>query len=157
MFGGLASQCTFSMHWHDATPLHRGVGRKGGGGGGAGEEGEGGREWGVGGGMGGGGGGWKAGGVYFLWEDRWRRVLNSPTVPAKTALLSRLFHSRILLGKKLFLKTGVEACWMWKHCWWFLANCCTTFFWFSDLVGLINLLFRIGARRFSAFIPARCP
>ena len=73
----------------------------------AGEEGEGGREWGVGGEMGGGGG---AGGVYFLWEDRWRRVLNSPTVP--TALLSRLFHSRIVLGKKLFLKTGVEACWM---------------------------------------------
>ena len=59
-----------------------------------------------------GGGGRGAGGVYFLWEDRWRRVLNSPTVPAETTLLSRLFHSRIVLGKKLFLKTGVEACWM---------------------------------------------
>ena len=81
----------------------------GGGGRGAGEEGEGGREWGVGGEMGGGRG---AGGVYFLWEDRWRRVLNFPTVPAETTLLSRLFHSRIVLGKKLFLKTGVEACWM---------------------------------------------
>ena len=46
MFGGLASQCTFSVHWRDATPLQGG----GGGGGGAGEEGEGGREWGVGGG-----------------------------------------------------------------------------------------------------------
>ena len=60
----------------------------------------------------GGGGGGGAGGVYFLWEDCWRRVLNSPTVPAETTLLSRLFHSRIVLGKKLFLKTGVEACWM---------------------------------------------
>ena len=87
MFGGLASQCTFSVHWRDATPLQGGVG-------------------------GGGGGGGGAGGVYFLWEDCWRRVLNSPTVPAETTLLSRLFHSRIVLGKKLFLKTGVEACWM---------------------------------------------
>ena len=104
MFGGLASQCTFSVHWLDATPLQGGGWE----GGGAGEEGEGGREWGVGGERGGGG----AGGVYFLWEDRWRRVLNSPMVPAETALLSRLFHSRIVLGKKLFLKTGVEACWM---------------------------------------------
>ena len=42
--------------------------------------------------MGGGG----AGGVCFLWEDRWRRVLNSRTVPAETTLLSRLFHSRIV-------------------------------------------------------------
>ena len=98
MFGSLASQCTFSVHWQDATPLQGGWG----GGGGAGEEGEGGREWGVGEGMGGGG----AGGVYFLWEDRWRRV------PAETTLLSRLFHSRIVLGKTLFLKTGVETCWM---------------------------------------------
>ena len=64
MFGGLASQCTFSVHWRDATPLQGGVL---GGGGGAGEEGEGGREWGVGGGMEGGGGrGGGAGGVYFL-------------------------------------------------------------------------------------------
>ena len=31
------------------------------------------------------------------------------------------------------------------------------FFWFSDLVGFINLLLRIGARCFSAFIPGRCP
>ena len=59
-----------------------------------------------------GGGRGGAGGVYFLWEDCWRRVLNSPTVPAETTLLSRLFHSCIALGKKLFLKTGVEACWM---------------------------------------------
>ena len=58
------------------------------------------------------GGGEGAGGVYFLWEDRLRKVLNSPTVPAETTLLSRLLHSRIVLGKKLFLKTGVEACWM---------------------------------------------
>ena len=27
----------------------------------------------------------------------------------------------------------------------------------SDLVGLINLVLRIGARCFSAFIPGRCP
>ena len=104
----------FSVHRRDATPLH---GREKIGGGlwmktgvGAGEEGEGGREWGVGRGMGGGGGG--AGGVYFLWGDRWRRLLNSPTVPVETTLLSKLFHSPIVLGKKLFLKTGVEACWM---------------------------------------------
>ena len=109
MFGGLASQCTFSVHWRDATPL-QGVGWRGEGWEGAEEEGEGGREWRVGGEMGGGGRG--AGGVYFLWEDCWRRVLNSPTVPAETTLLSGLFHSRIVLGKKLFLKTGVEACWM---------------------------------------------
>ena len=95
------------MHWHDATPLQGGWGGGGG--------------WGVGGqerrvregeSGGSGGGGWGAGGVYFLWEDRWRRVLNSPTVPAETTLLSRLFHSRIVLGMKLLLKTGVEACWM---------------------------------------------
>ena len=60
MFGGLASQCTFSVHWRDATPL-QGGGR--GWGGGAGEEGEGGREWGVGGEMGG-GGGWRC--LFFL-------------------------------------------------------------------------------------------
>ena len=54
---------------------------------------------------------WGGGGVYFLWEDLWRRVLNSPTVPAETTLLSK-FHSRIVLGKKLFLKTGVKARWM---------------------------------------------
>ena len=48
------------------------------------------------------------GGVYFLWEDRWRRVLNSPTVPAETTLLCKLFHSPIVLGKKLFLKTGLK-------------------------------------------------
>ena len=49
---------------------------------------------------------------YFLWEDRWRRVLNSPTVPVETTLLSKLLHSPIVLGKELFLKTGVEVCWM---------------------------------------------
>ena len=58
------------------------------------------------------GGGGGAGGVYFLWEDRWRRLFNSPTVPAETTLLSKLFHSPLVLRKKLFLKTGVEACWM---------------------------------------------
>ena len=56
MFGGLASQCTFSVHWRDATPLQGGGGGRGGRG--AGEEGEGGREWRVGGGMEGRGGGW---------------------------------------------------------------------------------------------------
>ena len=60
----------------------------------------------------GGGGGGGAGGVHFVWEDCWRRVLNSPTVPAETTLQSGLFHSRIVLGKKLFLKIGVEACWI---------------------------------------------
>ena len=29
-----------------------------------------------------------AGGVYFWGEDRWRRVLNSPTIPTETTLLS---------------------------------------------------------------------
>ena len=105
---------------------------------------------------GGGGVGWW---YLFLWEDRWRRLLNSPKVPAETTLLCKLFHSPIVLGKKLFLKTGAEACWMGKHRWWFLANCCTTFFctWFSDLVGLINLLLRTGVRYFSSSKPGRCP
>ena len=61
MFGGLASQCTFGVHWRDATPLQG----RGWGGGGAGEEGEGGREWGVGGEMGGGGGGGLAVSIFF--------------------------------------------------------------------------------------------
>ena len=72
-----------------------------------GEEGDGGREWGV--GRGRGEGGWRC---LFSLGGPLEEGLKFPTVPAETTLLSRLFHSHIVLGKKLFLKTGVEACWM---------------------------------------------